>query len=65
MVRIVLNEHVKGLGFPLKCQKPLTQQSSITSQETGILDYTAVKTSKIAKNDISIINVIVKQPHTH
>jgi len=49
----------------MKCQKPLTQQCSIMSQETRILDYTAVNTSALAKNDVSVIYVIVEQPCIH
>jgi len=49
----------------VKCQQPLTQQCSSMSQETGIHDYTAVNTSALAKNDVSVTYVIVKQPYIH
>jgi len=33
--------------IPSKCQEPLTQWRSVTSQKTGILSYTAMETSTL------------------
>jgi len=38
----------KCSNVSLKHQKPLTQLHSVTSQKTGILSYTSVKTSQLA-----------------